>query len=316
MDATPVAFLFPGQGSQAPGMGLRMAEAFPEARAVFEEADASLGFSISELCFHGPEDRLRLTELTQPAILASSIACLRPILSRGVAPGWVAGHSLGEYSALVCAGALGLPDAIRLVNRRGRYMQEAVPVGKGAMAAILGMPPEEVEALCRDEARGEVLAAANFNSPDQTVIAGSAGAVARAVAAAPGRGAKRAVPLSVSAPFHCELMEPARVRLAPDLEEAPFSDLSIPLVANVDARALRGAGEARSGLIRQVTAPVRWEASVREMFRLGARIFVEVGPGKVLSGLVRRILPEARTLSVEDPASLEKTLTTLRGGVP
>jgi len=315
MDATPVAFLFPGQGSQAPGMGLRMAEAFPEARTVFEEADASLGFSISDLCFHGPEDRLRLTELTQPAILACSIACLRPILSAGVAPGWVAGHSLGEYSALVCAGALRLPDAVRLVNRRGRYMQEAVPVGKGAMAAILGMRAEEVESLCRDEARDEVLSAANFNSPDQTVIAGSAGAVARAVAAAPGRGAKRAVPLPVSAPFHCALMEPARVRLAPDLEEASFSDLSFPLIANVDARALQGAGEARSGLVRQVTAPVRWEASVREMFRLGARIFVEVGPGKVLSGLVRRILPEAKALNVEDPASLEKTLTTLRGGV-
>jgi len=314
MDATSIAFLFPGQGSQAPGMGLRMAEAFPEARAVFEEADASLGFPVSEICFRGPEDRLRLTEITQPAILATSIACLRPLLSRGIAPRWTAGHSLGEYSALVCAGALRLAAAVRLVNRRGRYMQEAVPVGQGAMAAILGLEPGQVESLCREVSGGEVLAAANFNSPDQIVIAGTAGAVARAVAAAPGRGAKRAIPLPVSAPFHCDLMAPAQTRLAPDLDGAAFSDLSFPLVANVDARPLLRGGEARSALIRQVTAPVRWEASVREMSRLGARIFIEVGPGKVLSGLVRRILPEAKTLNVEDPASLEKTLAALEGG--
>jgi [acyl-carrier-protein] S-malonyltransferase len=230
-----------------------------------------------------------------------------------MAPGWVAGHSLGEYSALVCAGSLRLSDAIRLVNRRGRYMQEAVPVGRGAMAALLGLSRDAVEALCRDEAGCDVLSAANFNSPEQTVIAGTSEAVARAVAAAPGRGAKRAIPLPVSAPFHCELMVPARDRLTPDLQETSFSDPACPLISNVDARPLERGSEARAGLIRQVTAPVRWEASVREMFRLGARIFVEVGPGKILCGLVRRILPEARTFNVEDPASLEKTLSALQG---
>jgi [acyl-carrier-protein] S-malonyltransferase len=292
-------------------MGRLMAESFPEARSAFEEADASLEFPLSRLCFEGPEERLRLTEVTQPAILTTSVACLRPLQARGIVPCCVAGHSLGEYSALVCAGSLRLADAVRLVQGRGRYMQEAVPVGQGAMAAVLGLAAERVEALCRDESQGEVLAAANYNSPDQTVIAGTAPAVARAVAAAPGRGAKRAIPLAVSAPFHCDLMAPARERLAPDLEAARFSDLSCPLVANVDARPLRSGSEARTRLVRQVTAPVRWESSVREMSRLGAAIFVEVGPGKVLSHLVRRILPGARTLNVEDPASLEKTLEAL-----
>lgn len=285
-----------------------MVEAFPEARDVFEEADDALGFALSRLCFEGPEERLRLTELTQPTILAVSIACQRVLASQGIAPAWVAGHSLGEYSALVSAGALGLSDALRLVHRRGRYMQEAVPVGAGAMAAILGLPPEEVEALCREESKGEILAAANFNSPEQTVIAGTAPAVARAVAAAPSRGAKRAITLSVSAPFHCELMRPARERLAVDLARVPFSDLACPLVANVDARPLRSGDEARASLERQVTAPVRWDASVREIARLGASTLVEVGPGRVLSGLVRRIVPEVRILNVEDPDSLDKTL--------
>ncbi len=314
MDTGSFAFIFPGQGSQSAGMGRRVAEAYPESRSVFEEADAALGFSLSTLCFEGPEERLRLTELTQPAILATSIACLLPLRGRGIAPAWVAGHSLGEYSALVCAGSLRLADAVRLVNRRGRYMQEAVPVGRGAMAALLGLPAEQVEALCREESRGEVLAAANYNSPDQTVIAGTAEAVSRAVEAAPGRGAKRAILLPVSAPFHCELMAPARERLSPDLEAVPFADLSCPLVSNVDARSLWRGADARDRLIRQVTAPVRWEASVREMARQGARVFIEIGPGRVLSGLVKRILPEARTHQVEDPASLEKTLAALQGG--
>jgi [acyl-carrier-protein] S-malonyltransferase len=314
MAAHQPAFLFPGQGSQSVGMGRAMAAAYPESRAVFDEADAALGFSLSSLCFEGPEDRLRLTELTQPAILATSIALLRPLRGRDVAPAWVAGHSLGEYSALVCAGSLSLADALRLVHRRGRYMQEAVPVGRGGMAAILGLPAEQVEALCRDEARGEVLSAANYNSADQIVIAGTAEAVARAVQSAPRRGAKRAIPLPVSAPFHCELMAPARDRLAPDLGAARFADPSCPVVTNVDARPISRGDEAREGLIRQVTAPVRWEASVREMARLGARLFVEVGPGRVLSGLVRRIVPEATVLNVEDPASLDKTLAALSGG--
>jgi [acyl-carrier-protein] S-malonyltransferase len=316
MDMSTLAFLFPGQGSQAVGMGLRMAEAFPEARSIFQEADATLGFPLSDRCFAGPEEQLRLTEVTQPAILATSVACLQPLKARGLAPAWVAGHSLGEYSALVCAGSLPLAAALRLVHRRGRYMQEAVPPGEGAMAALLGLPPEQAEALCRDEAKGEVLSAANFNSPDQTVIAGTAAAVARAVEAAPGRGAKRAIPLAVSAPFHCALMAPARERLAPDLEEAPFADLTCPLVTNVDARALQRGGEARASLIRQVTAPVLWDTSVRELFRLGARVFVEVGPGRVLSSLVRRILPGARVCNVEDPASLEKTLSILQEAAP
>jgi len=312
MSTNRIAFLSPGQGSQVPGMGRRMAESFAEARSAFAQADASLGFAISSLCFEGPEERLRLTELTQPAILATSIACLRVLQRKGIAPAWVAGHSLGEYSALVAAESLRLEEAVRVVHQRGKYMQEAVPVGQGAMAAILGLPATEVVALCRDQARDAVLAAANFNSPEQTVIAGEAEAVARAVAAAPARGAKRALLLPVSAPFHCELMAPARDRLLPDLQAASFEDLTCPLVTNVDAQSIARGDDARSGLIRQVTAPVRWEASIREMSRRGARTFIEVGPGRVLSGLVRRILPDARTLHVEDPDSLDKTLAALQ----
>jgi len=263
-----------------------------------------------------PEERLRLTEITQPALLATSIACERVLRAGGVEPRWVAGHSLGEYSALVSTGGLTFVDALRLVHRRGRYMQEAVPVGAGAMAAVLGLCAAAVEALCGEEGRGDVLSAANFNSPEQIVIAGTAAAVARAVAAAPARGARRAIPLQVSAPFHCALMRPAAERLAADLQETAFADLSCPLIANVDSRPLRGGEEARESLLRQVTAPVRWEACVREAVRLGAETLIEVGPGRVLSGLVRRIVPQSQMLNVEDPASLEKTLGVLaeRGG--
>ena len=311
MTAGRVVFLFPGQGSQAVGMGRLMADAFSCARDTFREADEALGFPLSTLCFEGPEEKLRLTELTQPALLATSLACERALRFKGIVPAFVAGHSLGEYSALVSAGALRFAEALRLVSRRGRFMQEAVPVGQGGMAAILGLPAAEVEQLCREEAGGETLSAANYNSPDQTVIAGSAAAVARAVKAAPGRGAKRAVPLPVSAPFHCPLMAPAKEALRPHLEAAEFRDLECPLVSNVDARPGTSGAAARSNLIDQITAPVRWEGCMRTLAENGATTYVEVGPGRVLTSLARRILPEARTASVEDPASLEKTVTLL-----
>jgi [acyl-carrier-protein] S-malonyltransferase len=312
MNSPELAFLFPGQGSQMVGMGKLMAEAYSQARDVFREADEALGFSLSALCFEGPEDKLRLTELTQPAILATSIACERVLRFKGLGPAWVAGHSLGEYSALVSASSLRLADALRVVHQRGRFMQEAVPVGEGAMAALLGLTPEAVEALCLEEARGEVLAAANYNAPDQTVIAGTSSAVARAIQAAPARGARRAIPLPVSAPFHCEMMSPAQERLERELKSTPFQDLQCPLVGNVDARPVTSGEKAKENLIRQITAPVRWEACVRELHKLGARRFVEVGPGRVLSGLVRRILSEVRVYNVEDPPSLEKTLRLLQ----
>ena len=311
MTAGRVVFLFPGQGSQAVGMGRLMADAFSCARDTFREADEALGFPLSTLCFEGPEEKLRLTELTQPALLATSVACERALRFKGIVPAFVAGHSLGEYSALVSAGALRLADALRLVSRRGRFMQEAVPVGQGGMAAILGLAAAQVEQLCREEAGGETLSAANYNSPDQTVIAGSAAAVARAVKAAPGRGAKRAIPLPVSAPFHCELMAPAKEALRPHLEAAEFRDLECPLVSNVDARPGTSGAAARSNLIDQVTAPVRWEACMRALAEGGATTYVEVGPGRVLTSLARRILPDSRTANVEDPASLEKTVALL-----
>ena len=289
-----------------------MAEVFSQARDVFREADEALGYSLSQICFEGPEEKLRLTELTQPAILTTSIACERVLRFKGLTPAWVAGHSLGEYSALVSAASLRLADAVRVVSRRGRFMQEAVPVGEGGMAALLGLPSDAVEALCREESRGEILSAANFNAPDQTVIAGASSAVNRAVQAAPARGARRAVSLPVSAPFHCELMAPAQERLKAELDATPFQDLRCPLVSNVDALPLTSGAKARENLVRQITAPVRWEACVRELHRLGTRRFIEVGPGRVLSGLMRRILPEVKFYNVEDPASLEKTLRLLQ----
>jgi len=301
-----LAFIFPGQGSQAPGMGRGLAESFPAARAVFEEADEALGFRLSELCFGGPAEELQLTENTQPAILTVSVAALRAMESEGFPrPDFVAGHSLGEYSALVAAGALSLGDAVRVVRRRGRYMQEAVPVGEGAMAAVLGADLEAVRAAC-DEARreGEVCDPANINSPGQIVIAGSAAAVERAIPLLKARGAKRAVPLKVSAPFHSALMLPAQERLAADLAGVEFKDPRVPLVTNVDARVVRTAGEARESLVRQVSRPVRWRESVELLASEGAETFVEVGPGKVLSGLVRQTAPGARCLNVEDAAGL------------
>lgn len=294
-----LALLFPGQGSQFVGMGKNLHESSVAARAVFEEADAALGLPLSRLCFDGPEEELRLTANTQPAILTHSVAAFRDLEARfpqrleGAA--FAAGHSLGEYSADVAAGAVSFADALRLVRRRGLFMQEAVPAGVGAMAAIVGLPPKEVEAACREAAGGRVVSPANFNSPEQTVIAGHADAVARASAACTARGAKRAIPLAVSAPFHCALMAPARARLAPHLESAPFSDSRIPVVTNVDAVAESRGVRLRNALLRQVDAPVRWVESVRLLANAGVDRTLEIGPGSVLSGLVRRIEKTIKT---------------------
>ncbi|MGB9610148.1 MAG: ACP S-malonyltransferase, partial [Bryobacteraceae bacterium] len=256
-----IAFLFPGQGSQAVGMGKALADTWPVARQVFEEADDVLGFPISRLCFEGPEEELRLTENTQPALLTVSIAALRVLEQEGFRPSYVAGHSLGEYSALVAAGSLAFRDAVRLVRNRGRYMQEAVPPGVGAMAAVLRPPMDRLEQILAEAAQGEVVTAANFNSPEQVVIAGHAGAVARASEALKEAGARRVVPLPVSAPFHCPLMQPAQQRLKTDLDATAFADLAVPLVNNVDARLVTTGAEARDGLHRQVSGAVRWTDS-------------------------------------------------------
>lgn len=303
-----LAFLFPGQASQYPGMGKDLAANFAESRAVFAEADAALGFSLSHLCFEGSEDALKLTENTQPAILTVSVAAYRALAARGIEPDFAAGHSLGEYSALVAAGALEFSDAVKLVRQRGRYMQEAVPAGEGAMAAILGLSPADVAEVCRKAADGEVVSPANLNSPEQTVIAGNAAAVKRSVEIASQAGAKRAVILAVSAPFHCALLMPAQKRLEVDLRATKFNNLRFPLVTNADAETIASGDEARESLIRQVTMPVRWLESVREMIEQGVNIFVEVGPGKVLSGLLRQIDRSVRCFNVEDAASLQATL--------
>lgn len=301
-----IAFLFPGQGSQAVGMGKALAEAWPVARQVFEEADEALGFAISRLCFEGPEDQLRLTENTQPALLTVSIAALRVLEQEGYRPAFVAGHSLGEYSALVAAGSLSFRDAVRLVRNRGRYMQEAVPPGAGAMAAVLKPPMDRLEQILAEAAQGEVVAAANFNSPDQVVIAGHAGAVARASEALKNAGAKRVVPLPVSAPFHCPLMKPAQERLKADLDAVEFRDLAVPLVNNVAASLVTKGDEARQGLYLQVPGAVRWTDAMQKLIALGMRRAVEVGAGAVLCGLMKQIAPEVRTAKFGDPADLDR----------
>ena len=293
-------------------MGRALHDAVPESRAVFEEADQALGFALSRVCFEGPEDQLQLTANTQPAILTVSVAAARALAARGVAPQWVAGHSLGEYSALVTAGVLSLSDAVVAVRRRGQYMQEAVPVGEGAMAAILMLDLEAIERACREAAQGQVVSPANINSPGQVVIAGHAAAVDRASELCKNAGAKRAIRLPVSAPFHCALMMPAQERLARDLSRLAFADPVVPLVNNVDARLVRTGAECREGLVRQVSAPVQWQSSVERLRGEGVSTFVEVGPGTVLSGLVKKIDRGARVLGVEDPASLETTAAALQ----
>ena len=299
-----VAFVFPGQASQYPGMGKELAEKYPAARAVFDEADNALGFSISKICFAGTEDDLKLTTNTQPAILTCSVAVQRVLEEKGLKPDFVAGHSLGEYSALVAAGALKFADAVQLVRKRGTYMQESVPAGVGAMAAIMGLSPAVVMDVCKRAAQGEICSAANLNSPDQTVISGHAGAVKRAVELASQAGAKRAVILAVSAPFHSALMVPAQQKLEADLRNVPFSRPQVPLVTNVDADTIETGDEAREALIRQVTMPVRWEESVRLLIDEGVNTFVEVGPGRVLTGLLRQIERSVAAVNVEDEKSL------------
>ena len=324
--ADQLAFLFPGQGSQAVGMGKDLADRYPMAKQVFEEADDALGKKLSQLCFEGPEDQLRLTENTQPAILTVSVAAWRVLHEKGIEPAFVAGHSLGEYSAHVAAGTISFVDAVRAVRNRGKYMQEAVPVGTGSMAAIVGMKIDAVTSLCADAAiptspktgekwgtvQSEVCEPANINSPDQIVISGHASAIERAVRLAQERGEKRAIGLPVSAPFHCSLMKPAQERLAKDLEALNFSAPQVPVVCNVDARPIEEAGAARAALIRQVTGSVKWSESMQWLIGRGVQTFVEVGPGKVLCGLMRQIDRAKKVLNVEDEASLQKTIEYLR----
>jgi len=303
-----IAYIFPGQGSQNPGMGKDLAENFPAARMVFEEVDEALGFQLSHLCFEGPAEALQLTENTQPAILTVSVAALRAMQAEGLpAPDYAAGHSLGEYSALVAAGAIGLADAARTVRARGRYMQEAVPAGFGAMAAVMGLKLADIERVCQEAAGNQVCAPANINSPNQVVIAGNAEAVDRATEGLNAIGAKRVIKLNVSAPFHCALMMPAQERLAMDLAALGIDDLRIPLVRNVDAAEIAKGTQARDSLVRQVSSPVRWLESVQALIGKGVNTFIEVGPGKVLSGLMRQISREATSHHVEDAASLRAT---------
>ena len=309
-----LAFIFPGQGSQSVGMGKELAARHPIARETFSQADAVLGFPLSRLCFDGPEEKLKLTEITQPAILTASVAAFRVLCEQGIKPAYAAGHSLGEYSAHVAAGTLSFEDAVRAVHHRGRYMQEAVPLGEGAMAAILGMPLDALSKICAGAAQGAVCSPANINSPEQIVISGNARAVERVVERAKHRGAKRAILLPVSAPFHCALLHPAQEKMAQDLAGIAFHDPQFPIACNVDAELVTRAEAARDALIRQVTGAVRWESCMHLLIAHGVSTFVEVGPGKVLSGLLRQIDRSRNCWNVEDEASLHKAIHGLRGG--
>lgn len=303
---TKIAFVFPGQGSQYPGMGKEFADNFPAARQVFEEANDALGFKLSTICFSGSDDELRLTANTQPAILTTSIAVLRVLEQEtGLKADYLAGHSLGEYSALVCSGALGFADAVRTVRARGTFMQEAVPVGTGSMAAMLSIEPDMLVDICHEAAEGEVVSPANFNSPGQIVIAGSTAAVGRAIEIAKGRGFRKAMLLQVSAPFHCALMKPAADRLSTVLDAVSVNDMLLPVVANANAEPNQNKERVKALLVAQVCAPVLWEQSVNAIAGMGVTRFVEIGPGKVLSGLVKRITKEVSTANVEDLASLK-----------
>jgi len=306
-----IGFIFPGQGSQSVGMGQELVENRPELRSLYDEASKILGYGLADLCFQGPPEQLNNTEFTQPALLVSSIVALRALGSH-LKPKAVAGHSLGEYSAIVAAGGLEFAEAVKLVQKRAKFMSEAVPPGSGLVAAVLGLPSEAVQAACQEAQSEGVVSAANFNAPGQVVIAGEKKAVERAIECAKVKGARRAMPLPVSVPVHTPLMKPAADRLAPFVESASFADLQVPLINNADAKALRTVSEIRESLIRQLPSSVLWEQSIRRMGEMGVTTFVEIGPGTVLTGLVKRIVPEAKLCNVYNPDSLKSTLSTLQ----